>query len=293
MQTSYYTRRVWALSLVYSSPMNTDLQHRQGRVEGKVALVTGSADGIGKAIAQLLAREGAKVVVSDINEALGQATAAELGGAFVKLDVSDEASWQAAFAAIESAHGRLDILVNNAGIIGTKGPQDPENATLDDWRLVHKINLDSVFLGCKYAIKLMRKNGAAGGSIVNMSSRSGIVGVPGASAYASTKAAVRNHTKSVALYCAAQGLNIRCNSVHPASIMTAMWKKMLGEGAAYEANLAKFSKDIPMKRFGTPEEVAQAVLFLASDESSYTTGSEINVDGGILAGTATSPDTGK
>lgn len=293
MQTSYYTRRVQALSLVYSSPMNTDSQHRQGRVEGKVALVTGSADGIGKAIAQLLAREGAKVVVSDINETLGQATAAELGGAFVKLDVSDEASWQAALAAIESAHGRLDILVNNAGIIGTKGPQDPENATLDDWRLVHKINLDSVFLGCKYAIRLMRKNGDAGGSIVNMSSRSGIVGVPGASAYASTKAAVRNHTKSVALYCAAQGLNIRCNSVHPASIMTAMWKKMLGEGAAYEANLAKFSKDIPMKRFGTPEEVAQAVLFLASDESSYTTGSEINVDGGILAGTATSPDTGK
>jgi len=132
-----------------------------------------------------------------------------------------------------------------------------------------------------------------GGSIVNMSSRSGIVGVPFASAYASTKAAVRNHSKSVALYCSAKGYPIRCNSVHPASIMTAMWKKMLGEGEDFTKNLAKFSSDIPMKRFGTPEEVAQAVLFLASDESSYTTGGEITVDGGILAGTATSPDTQK
>lgn len=258
-----------------------------GRVAGKVALVTGGADGIGKSIGGLLAREGAKVVVADINEVLGQATAAEFGGIFIKLDVSSEDSWKAAVAETTSKLGGLHILVNNAGILG-KGTQNPEHATLADWQLVHKINLDSVFLGCKYAIAAMKGNG---GSIVNMSSRSGNVGVPGAAAYASTKAAIRNHTKSVALYCAQQGYKIRCNSVHPASIMTAMWKSMLGTGADFETNHAKFAKDIPMKRFGTPDEVAYAVLFLASDESSYTTGSELIVDGGVMAGTTTSPDT--
>ena len=266
------------------------MKHTQGRAEGKVVLVTGSADGIGRAIAALFAEEGARVIVSDINETLGLETAKSLGGIFIKLDVSDEVSWREAMERISKECGRLDILVNNAGIIGGKGPQDPENASLDDWRLVHKINLDSVFLGCKYAIKAMKEKG---GSIVNMSSRSGIVGVPGASAYASTKAAIRNHTKSVALYCASKGYKIRCNSVHPASIMTAMWKKMLGEGAQFDENLKKHCQEIPMGRFGTPEEVARAVLFLASDESSYTTGSELSVDGGILAGTATSPEAGK
>ncbi|MDD5318984.1 MAG: SDR family oxidoreductase, partial [Candidatus Pacebacteria bacterium] len=147
--------------------------------------------------------------------------------------------------------------------------------------------------GCKYAIKLMKENtDGKGGSIVNMSSRSGIVGVPGAAAYASAKAAVRNHTKSVALYCAQQGYKIRCNSVHPGTIMTALWKNLLGEGQAYEENLKKFTQGTPLARFGTPEEVAYAVLYLASDESSYTTGSELVIDGGILAGTETSPDTG-
>lgn len=258
-----------------------------GRVAGKIALVTGGADGIGHAIARLLASEGASVVIADVNDEKGQAAAAETGGEYLHMDVSSEASWQDAAKHIRDKHGRLDILVNNAGILG-KGAQDPENASFDDWKKIHAVNLDSVFLGCKYAISLMKEKG---GSIVNMSSRSGIVGVPGAAPYASTKAAVRNHTKSVALYCASKGYNIRCNSVHPASIMTAMWKAMLGEGRQFEDNLARASKDIPMKRFGTPEEVAQAVLFLASDESSYTTGSELMVDGGVLAGTTTSPDT--
>lgn len=260
-----------------------------GRVHEKVALVTGGADGIGKAIAALLAQEGAKVVIADINETLGTQTAQEINGVFMKLDVSSEQNWQEVTQKIKSDLGGLHILVNNAGIIG-KGAQDPENASLADWQLVHKINLDSVFLGCKYGIKVMKESGS--GSIVNMSSRSGVVGVPGAAAYASTKAAVRNHTKSVALYCAQQDYPIRCNSIHPGSIMTAMWKNMLGEGEAFENNLKKFTKDTPMKRFGTPEEVAYAVLYLASDESSYTTGSELAVDGGILAGTTTSPDTG-
>lgn len=259
----------------------------KGRVEGKVALVTGGADGIGKAIAGVLAREGAYVVIADVNEKLGPQTAVEVGGTFVRLDVADESSWKSALAETLKKYGGLHILVNNAGVMG-KGVQDPEHTSLDDWRMIHKINLDSVFLGCKYAIGAMKEKG---GSIVNMSSRSGMVGVPGAAAYASTKAAIRNHTKSVALYCAEQGYNIRCNSVHPADILTAMWKNVLGEGKEYEKNLTHFSRNIPMKRFGTTEEVANAVLFLASDESSYTTGSELIVDGGVLAGTATSPDT--
>ncbi|HVT75240.1 MAG TPA: glucose 1-dehydrogenase [Candidatus Paceibacterota bacterium] len=263
------------------------MNNLNGRVVGKVALVTGGADGIGLAIASLLSREGADIVIADVNDEKGAEEAAILSGTYIRLDVSNEDSWKEAAALIQKKFGRLNILVNNAGILG-KGAQDPENATLDDWRKIHAINLDSVFLGSKYAIPLMKENG---GSIVNISSRSGIVGVPFAAAYASTKAAIRNHTKSVALYCAAKGYPIRANSVHPASIMTAMWKSMLGEGKAFEENHKKYAADIPMKRFGTPEEVAKAVLFLASDESSYTTGSELMVDGGILAGTATSPDT--
>ncbi len=253
--------------------------------------MTGAADGIGKAIATLLSKEGANVIVADVNETLGRQTAAEIGGSFLMLDVSKEEAWQDAMARIKADFGGLAILVNNAGIMG-KGLQDPEHSTLDQWQLLHKINLDSVFLGCKYAIQLMKENKNQKCSIVNMSSRSGVVGVPTAVGYASTKAAVRNHTKSVALYCAQQGYNIRCNSVQPASIMTGMWKAMLGDGEAFEANHKKLAKDIPMKRFGTPEEVAYSVLFLASDESSYTTGSELSIDGGILAGTASSPDTG-
>lgn len=260
---------------------------RAGRVEGKSALITGGADGIGFAIAQLFSQEGARVIIADVNDEKGIAAAKTVNGTYIHLDVSDESSWQKALVTIKKDFGNLNILVNNAGILG-KGAQDPEHASLEDWKKIHSINLDSVFLGCKHAIPLMKEKG---GSIVNMSSRSGIVGVPFAAAYASTKAAVRNHTKSVALYCATQGYPIRCNSVHPASIMTAMWKALLGEGEIFKKNLAEHSKDIPMKRFGTPEEVAQAVLFLASDESSYTTGSELLVDGGTLAGTTSSPDT--
>ncbi|OHA58413.1 MAG: short-chain dehydrogenase [Candidatus Vogelbacteria bacterium RIFOXYD1_FULL_44_32] len=260
---------------------------KKGRVADKIALVTGGADGIGLAVAKLLAQEGAKVIIADINDAKGVLAAKLVRGTFLHLDVSNEASWQEASNKIKAKFGRLNILVNNAGILG-QGAQDPEHVTLADWRKIHAINLDSVFLGCKYAIGLMKKSG---GSIVNMSSRSGIVGVPFAAPYASTKAGVRNHTKSVALYCAAKNYPIRCNSVHPASIMTEMWKAMLGTGQTFKKNLKHHSEHIPMKRFGTVLEVAQAVLFLASAESSYTTGSELVVDGGTLAGTLTSPDT--
>ncbi len=185
-------------------------------------------------------------------------------------------------------------MVNNAGITGFEGSadsilprHDPENAQLADWRSVHALNLDGTFLGCRYAIRAMRAKGH--GSIINISSRSGLVGIPMAAAYASSKAAVRNHTKTVALYCAGQGLNIRCNSIHPAAIMTPMWEPMLGNGPDRNDRAAAMVADTPMQRFGQPEEVAAISVLLASDEAAYMTGAELTVDGGILAGSAATP----
>ena len=274
-------------------PISVNNTTRRGRVEDKVALVTGAARGIGRVTAELLAREGAYAVVTDVGDDEGGAVAEGIGrpATYQHLDVRCEAEWEEVLSFVEGRFGRLDILVNNAGVTGfgeNLGPQDPEHATLDGWRAVHATNLDGVFLGCKHAIRSMRRSGK-GGSIVNVSSRSGLVGIPGAAAYASSKAAVRNHTKSVALYCAEQGLGIRCNSVHPAAILTPMWEPMLGEeGEEREARVRAIVKDTPLRRFGTSEEVAYAVLYLASEESTYTTGIELNLDGGILAGSAAS-----
>jgi NAD(P)-dependent dehydrogenase (short-subunit alcohol dehydrogenase family) len=262
------------------------------RLDQKVALVTGAARGIGEAIARAFVAEGAFVLVTDIRDDLGASVAASLGdrAEYRRLDVRDEDDWIAATDALVGTHGRLDIVVNNAAITGfEEGPlaHDPEHADLEDWRAVHRTNLDSVFLGCKHAIRTMRPAGS--GSIVNISSRSGLVGIPAAAAYASSKAAVRNHTKSVALYCAGQGLTIRCNSVHPAAVLTPIWEPMLGDGPDREARARALTADTPMKRFGTPEEVASVVVLLASDEAAYMTGSEVTIDGGLLAGSAATP----
>ncbi len=164
---------------------------------------------------------------------------------------------------------------------------DPEHATPEDWRAVHRTNLDGVFLGCKHAIRAMRPNGA--GAIVNLSSRSGLVGIPAAAAYAASKAAVRNHSKSVALWCAGQGLRIRCNSIHPAAILTPIWEPMLGDGPDRSTREAALVRETPLRRFGTAEEVAALALYLASDEAGYVTGAEFSIDGGLLAGSAASP----
>lgn len=262
------------------------------RLHGKVALITGAARGIGQAIAELFADEGAQVIVTDINDELGRAVASAIGeqAQYFHLDVSQEAQWQLLSNNIEKQYGKIDVLVNNAGITGffeSSGPHDPENLDMDSWHTVHKTNLDGVALGCKYGIKLMKSAVAA--SIVNISSRSGIVGIPAATAYASSKAAVRNHTKSVALYCAEKGYPIRCNSIHPGAILTPMWDAMLGEGDQRETAIKKVAADVPLKRMGTSLDVAYGAAYLASDESHYVTGIELNIDGGILAGSSAAP----
>ncbi|MEL6688310.1 MAG: SDR family oxidoreductase [Pseudomonadota bacterium] len=256
------------------------------RLQNKTAIITGAARGIGEGIARAFVKEGAQVVVTDINVAAGEALAQEIGASFHPLDVQREAHW----AALAETYPQIDIHVNNAGITGFEngvGPHDPEHASLEDWRAVHAVNTDGTFLGCRYAIRAMRDKGA--GAIVNISSRSGLVGIPGASAYAASKAAIRNHTKTVALYCAQQGLDIRCNSVHPAAIMTPIWEPMLGDPETRDVTMAALVKDTPMQRFGTVEEVAALVVLLSSDEARYITGAEMTIDGGLLAGSAATP----
>lgn len=263
------------------------------RLEGKVGLVTGAARGIGEAVARRMAAEGAQVVVTDVHDAPGEAVAASLEARAIyrSLDVRLEADWERVMAEVLERFGRLDGLVNNAGITGFEGgvvPHDPEHASLEHWRAVHETNLDGVFLGCKHAIGAMRRTGT--GAIVNIASRSGLVGIPAAAAYASSKAAVRNHTKTVALYCAGQGLEIRCNAVFPAAILTPMWEPMLGAGPQREQRMQELVRDVPLARWGTTAEVAAVVAHLLSDESAYTTGAEFVLDGGITAGAVASPE---
>jgi len=255
------------------------------RLRDQKALITGASQGIGEAIARAFAKEGAHVILSDINDEKGRAVAREIGAEYRHLDVSEEEQW----LAFEREHSSLDILVNNAGVSGlelTDELMDPENCSYENWARIHKVNLDSVFFGCKTAIRLMKHRG---GSIVNLSSRSGMVGVPKLSPYASSKAAIRNHTKSVALYCAQKGYKIRCNSLHPASILTPMWQRLLGKGLEGDRKMEAIAKTIPLGHFGSPEDIGAASVFLASAESAFMTGSEIVIDGGILAGSGATP----
>ena len=265
------------------------------RLANKVALITGAASGIGRSTAELFCKEGANVILSDIDnekglESLELCKKISSRCEYIQLDVSKESDWIRVFDHISNKYNNLDILVNNAGITGiteTKGPHDPENLNLASWKKVHQVNSDGVALGCKYAIKAMKANG---GSIVNISSRSGLVGIPQVVAYASSKASVRNHTKSVALFCADNNYNIRCNSIHPGAILTPMWDDVLGNNQeSRESNIKKISNEIPLKRMGKPIDVAYAVLYLASDESQFVTGIELNIDGGILAGSSATP----
>ncbi|NQY13512.1 MAG: SDR family oxidoreductase [Henriciella sp.] len=255
-------------------------------LKNKTALVTGAARGIGAAIAKAFADEGAKVIVTDIDDTQGRATADSIGAEYLHLDVSSEADWAAAL----DTHPKLDILVNNAGITGFESGElvhDPENASLQAWRDVHAVNMDGTFLGCRTAIAAMKTSGT--GSIINISSRSGLVGIPGAAAYASSKAAIINHTRSVALYCAQNGWRIRCNAIAPAAILTPIWEPMIGDGPDREEKMAALVADTPLKRFGQPEEVAALAVMLAGDRATYMTGETLTLDGGLLAGSAASP----
>jgi len=255
-----------------------------GRLEGKKAFISGAAQGLGAAFALRMAIEGAKVALADINIAGARAVAAQIdahcgaGSAFAfSLDVTREEQWIFALEEADEAMGGLSVLVNNAGIMRLG---DIETLSLEDWKASMSVNVDSVFLGCKHALKYMRENQP--GSIVNLSSIAGLIAAHNMPSYNASKAGVWLLSKSVALHCAKQGLDIRSNTIHPTFVDTPILdpiREKFGEDTAR----AKLSRQVPLGRIGVPDDVANAVLYLASDESSFMTGSEIKLDGGISA----------
>ena len=246
------------------------------RLDGKVALITGAAGGIGGASARLFEAEGARLVLTDLDVS-SLAAFAERGALTLAQDVTDEMGWREVVDAALARFGRLDVLVNNAGvaIVG-----NIETATLADWRRTQAVNSESVFLGCREAVRAMK---GRGGSIVNISSVAGIIGDAQSVAYCASKGAVRLTTKSVALYCARKGYGVRCNSVHPSFTRTNMVEGFIATASNPERIRAGLSAAAPLGRMGEAEEVAAAILYLASDESAFTTGAEIVVDGGLTA----------
>lgn len=257
-----------------------------GRVAGKLALVTGAAQGLGAAQAQMLAREGARVLCTDINADGAEETARTIdqahggGTAFAfRHDVTSPEDWDAAIEAARDRLGGLSVLVNNAGI-GVRG--NIETCTLEEWRRGFAVNVESVFLGCQKALPLMKDHQP--GSIVNISSIAGLIASDTMPGYNASKAAVWMLSKSVALYAAKMGWNIRCNSVHPTFVDTPILDGMVrSTGREKSVIMEKLARQIPLKRVGAPDEIANGVLFLASDESSFMTAAELKLDGGISA----------
>lgn len=254
-----------------------------GRVQGKVALVTGAALGLGRATALMLASEGAAVVVTDVKEAEGRSVVKEItqeGGraAFFRHDVSSEADWRSVIAQTVERFGGIDILVNNAGVVEAASF---ESVLLERWRWLMGINLDGVLVGMKYAVEAMKRRG--GGSIINLSSVAGLVGDANLAAYNASKGAVRLLTKSAALHCAKAGYKIRVNSIHPGAIATPMVEQFVNAQPDPEAALEALTGQHPLGVMGEPDDVAYGVLYLASDESKFITGSELVIDGGFTA----------
>ncbi|HEX2813573.1 MAG TPA: glucose 1-dehydrogenase [Sphingopyxis sp.] len=243
---------------------------QQGRIAGKRAFVTGGASGLGLDIVRRFVAEGAEVVIADIDAAAGEALAADLGQRFIRLDVSREEEWIAAFDTCD----RLDILVNNAGIT-THG--SIEALTLEAFRYEFSIDVDGVFLGCKHVIPMMKDHG---GSVINMSSMCGVRAQADLAAYNAAKAAVTHLTKSVALHYARQGYGIRCNSVHPGAIHTPILDKVMAQVEDGQALYESWVATHPIGRLGKPEEISAIILYLASDESAFATGAEFRIDGG-------------
>lgn len=246
-----------------------------GRVEGKVVLITGAASGLGRADAEVLAREGATVVLTDISEAAGEAEAASIrkaGGkaTFMALDVADEEQWRNIIQRVRSEHGRLDVLVNNAGLVIMASPED---CSLDAFQKQNSVMSEGVFLGCKHALPLMNESG--GGSIINMSSIASHLGYPIFFAYSAAKGAVRAMSKAISVHCHMNGYKIRVNSLHPGAIDTPMIDQ-----TSSELGLEN-KEDLSPVGLGQPEDVANVVLFLASDESRFVNGTEIVIDNAL------------
>jgi NAD(P)-dependent dehydrogenase (short-subunit alcohol dehydrogenase family) len=253
-----------------------------GRVANKVALVTGASLGLGRASALLLAREGAKVVVTDVKEAEGRAVAEEIvkaGGEaiFVRHDVASEADWARSIGEAKARFGRLDVVVNNAGVALAGSIED---TTLEQWRRLMSINLDGVFLGTRDAVAAMKDHG---GSIINLSSIEGIIGDPNLAAYNASKGGVRLLTKSAALHCAKAGYKIRVNSIHPGYILTPMVEGYVATHGDADETYKAIAAMHPLGHIGEPNDIAYGVLYLASDESKFVTGSELIIDGGYTA----------
>lgn len=252
------------------------------RVQGKIALVTGGALGLGRAAAVLLAREGARVVLTDVKSQEGGQVAEEIvasGGEamFLRQDVANEQDWERVMRSVASRFGPLDVLVNNAGVaLGA----NIEETTLEQWRWLMGINLDGVFLGTRYAVAAMK---ARGGSIINLSSIEGLIGDANLAAYNASKGGVRLLTKSAALHCAKAGYKIRVNSIHPGYIATPMVEGYVAAQAEPEAVKAAIAGLHPLGHIGEPNDIAYGVLYLASDESKFVTGSELVIDGGYTA----------
>ena len=251
-----------------------------GRLEGKTALVTGAASGIGLQTSIRLAEEGARVMMTDINleEVRQQAEKIDANATFLKLDITEEEEWISVLDETVKRFDRLDILVNSAGMVLIA---DVEQITLEDWRKVHAVNLDGTFLGCKHGVRVMKEFGA--GSIINLSSVSGMIGGFNLAAYNSSKGAVRMLTKSVALHCARAGYGIRCNSIHPTFIETPMLESMIRDSPDPEKARQTLVRQVPLRRIGKPDDVANMIVYLASDESTFVTGTEMVIDGGVIA----------
>lgn len=254
--------------------------NENSRTGCRVALVTGAASGIGLATARRLLNSGMRVVLTDVVDArLEQLIDAPAERAsFIRHDVTDEAGWGRLAERVREMGGVLDVLVNAAGIVGLDAPQDPESVESSTWHRVFAVNLDGARLGCKAMLPLLRMSAA--GAIVNVSSCAANIGVAGAVAYGASKAALVSLSRSIALHCAARGYPVRCNTVLPGAILTPLWDPFFGDGPDRKGREKAVADRVPLKRFGRPEEVAEAICFLASEAASFITGTELVIDGG-------------